>query len=122
MLRHGEAAPAPSAPPAPSTPPTAAGDHAVTAAPQACSAASLTAGPHSYTSTQLADAYGLNQVLDQGGLALGEDVAITIVIPRIPAIRSGRRVNAILGIIRTLHGDHLPSLDVRATLRSGDVC
>jgi subtilase family serine protease len=68
MLRRGEASPtAPTAPTAPAA-------HA--AAPQACSAASRTAGQQSYTSTQLADAYGLSQLFDQGRTGMGQTIAI----------------------------------------------
>jgi subtilase family serine protease len=71
MLRHAEAAPATTAPAT-----TAPGLAARADAPQACSAASRTAGQQGYTSTQLADAYGLSQLFAQGRTGIGQTIAI----------------------------------------------
>jgi Pro-kumamolisin, activation domain len=85
MLRHDEgsasaatgstaAAASGSATPAASTADGAETAH--TQAPQACSAAARTAGQQSYTSTQLADAYGLSQLFDQGRTGSGQTIGI----------------------------------------------
>ncbi len=49
--------------------------HAV-GSPQACSAATRAAGSSNYTSTQLADAYGLSQLLDEGRTGAGQTIGV----------------------------------------------
>ncbi len=49
--------------------------HAV-GSPQACSAATRAAGSSNYTSTQLADSYGLSQLLNQGRTGVGQTIGI----------------------------------------------
>ena len=44
--------------------------------PQACSAATSAAGSSNYTSTQLADSYGLSQLLNEGRTGVGQTIAI----------------------------------------------
>ncbi len=51
------------------------GGHAV-GAPQACSAASRAAGSSNYTSTQLADSYGLSQLQNEGRTGAGQTIGI----------------------------------------------
>ncbi len=50
--------------------------HALTGAPQACNAASNAAGSSNYTSTQLANTYGLSQVLGQGRTGAGQTIGV----------------------------------------------
>jgi hypothetical protein len=83
MLRHDEASstatPTTSTTSTTSTTPAATTNGALAphaAAPQACSAAARTAGQQSYTSTQLADAYGLSQLFDQGRTGFGQTIGI----------------------------------------------
>ncbi len=71
----GSAAAAPAAAPATATPPIS---HAV-GSPQACGAATSAAtagGSSNYTSTQLADTYGLSQLLNQGRTGVGQTIGI----------------------------------------------
>ena len=49
--------------------------HAV-GAPQACSAATGAAGSSDYTSTQLADSYGLSQLLNEGRTGAGQTIGV----------------------------------------------
>jgi subtilase family serine protease len=69
-----EASPTPTTTPATTPPAPSAQAHAST--PQACAGAQGAAFGGTYTSTQLADAFGLNQLFEQGRTGIGQSIAI----------------------------------------------
>jgi Pro-kumamolisin, activation domain len=77
LLRHAQST---AGSPAQSPAPTPSGSHALTphqAGPQACAAASdIASEDTSYTSTQLADDYGLSTLFAQGRSGLGETIGV----------------------------------------------
>ncbi len=73
------AAPTPTSTPTPVPTPAPAQGHATVAHvgnPQACPAAAATAVEGSYTSTQMASIFGLDQLFDQGRTGLGQTIAV----------------------------------------------
>ncbi len=83
MLKHSDTPPTPAPTPAPaSTGATAAPEqhgHAETAhasTPQACPAAQESAGTGIYTSTEMSNIFGLNQLFGQGRTGIGQTIAI----------------------------------------------
>ena len=72
-------APAPTPTPAPAPAPAPVQGHATVAHvgnPQACPAAAGTAGGGSYTSTQMASIFGLDQLFGQGRTGIGQTIAV----------------------------------------------